>query len=198
MSVDPTALWWARARAGGPLRVPAGTVAPDVLLRLGEPDASGVWLVAVPPEQGGSGALTELGLAGPLVEQPNDTARLLAAVLRCCWRDPTGPVWPGVPAPWSAVTSVFRHYADRDEGAFRRAAVAAVRRLHGAGWVSWDERARLVRVGPRVASWSAADLTVLREMYRQMPAAVGEAAVGEASVSGAAGNGVPDPAEVGA
>jgi hypothetical protein len=170
MTVAATALWWARARACGPLLVPAGTVAPPGLLRLAEPGGSQVWLVAVPPEQGGGGALAELGLPGPLVEQPNDTARLLAAVLRCCWGDPSGPVWPGVPASWAAVTSVFRQYADRDEGAFLRAAVAAVRRLDGSGWVCWDERTRFVRPGPRVAAWSAADLTVLRELYRQMPA----------------------------
>ena len=168
---DATALAWARARARGPLPVPPGTTAPECLVRLPEPDGATVWLLAVPPEQAGGGALAELGLAGPAVEQPNDTARLLAAVLRCCWGDPTGAVWPGVTAPWSAVTSVFRHYApDRDEGAFVRAAVAAVRRLHGAGWVRWDDRARQVRLGPRVASWSAADLTVLRELYRQLPA----------------------------
>jgi hypothetical protein len=150
--------------------VPVGTAAPDGLLRLVEPDGTHVWLVAVPPEQAGGGALEELGLPGPLVEQPNDTARLLAAVVRCCWADPTGPVWPGVTAPWAAVTSVFRTFADRDEGAFLRAAVAAVRRLHGSGWVLWDEQARHVRLGPRVASWSPADLTVLRELYRRLPA----------------------------
>lgn len=170
MSVPATALWWARARARGPLQVPVGTVAPEGLARLAEPDGRTVRLVAVPPEQAGGGALEELGLPGPVVEQPNDTARLLAAVVRCCWDDPAGPLWPGVAAPWAAVTSVFREFADRDEGAFLRAAIAAVRRLHGAGWVLWDERARAVRLGPRVASWSAADLTVLREVYRQMPA----------------------------
>jgi hypothetical protein len=168
--MSETALWWARVRAHGPLRVPAGTAAPEGLVRLVEPDAAAVWLLAVPPEQAGGGALEELGLAGPVVEQPNDTARLLAAVVRCCWGDPTASPWPGVVAQWSAVTSVFRAFADRDEGAFLRAAVAAVRRLHGAGWVLWDEPARLVRLGPRVASWSAADLTVLRELYRQLPA----------------------------
>jgi hypothetical protein len=170
MSIPETARWWASARARGPLRVAPGTIAPTALQRLAEPDGSAVWLLAVPPEQAGGGALDEQGLAGPLVEQPNDTARLLAAVVRCCWDDPAGAIWPGVSAPWAAVTSVFREFADRDEGAFLRAAVAAVRRLHGAGWVLWDERARQVRLGPRVAAWSAADLTVLREVYRQMPA----------------------------
>jgi len=170
MTVTETARWWAAARARGPLTVPAGSAAAEALLRLAEPGGHQVRLLAVPPEQAGPGALDELGLPGPLVEQPNDTARLLAAVVRCCWGDPTAPIWPGVAAPWTAVTSVFREFADRDEGAFRRAAVAAVRRLHGSGWVLWDERTRTVRLGPRAASWSAADLTVLRELYRQMPA----------------------------
>jgi hypothetical protein len=169
VSVAATALWWARVRAEGPLRVPPATEAGQGLTRLVEPDASAVWLLAVPPEAAGGGALDELGLAGPQVEQPNDTARLLAAVVRCCWVDPNAPVWPGVSASWSAVTTVFRGYADRDEGAFLRAATAAVRRLHGSGWVLWDERARRVRLGPRVAAWSPADLTVLRETCRRMP-----------------------------
>lgn len=169
MRVSATALWWARVRAEGPLRVPPATEAGEGLTRLVEPDGSAVWLLAVPPEAAGGGALAELGLPGPLVEQPNDTARLLAAVVRCCWTDPHAPVWPGSPAAWSAVLAVFRGYADRDEAAFTRAATAAVRRLHGAGWVLWDEQARQVRLGPRVAAWSPADLTVLREMCRRMP-----------------------------
>jgi hypothetical protein len=169
MTVTPMALWMARARAAGPQRVPVGTPATEGLLRLVEPDASAVWLVRDQPETAGPGLLDELGLAGSVVEQPNDTARVLAAVLRCCWADPTGPIWPGAVACWPAVTSVFRAFADRDEGAFRRAAVAAVRRLHGSGWVLWDEPGQQVRLGPRVATWSQADLTVLREVHRQMP-----------------------------
>ena len=169
MTVAADALWCARARARGPLRVPAGTGAPEGLTRLVEPGGHDVWILPVPPEQAGGGAIEEFGLSGTPVEQPNDTARLLAAVVRCCWTDPTAAIWPGADVPWDAVTSVFRHYADRDESAFLRAAVAAVRRLHGAGWVLWDERGRRVRLGPRVAGWSAADLTVLRELYRQMP-----------------------------
>jgi len=168
-SVTTTALWWARVRAEGPLRVPPATEAGAGLTRLLEPDGSAVWLLAVPPEAAGGGALAELGLSGPLVEQPNDTARLLAAVVRCCWTDPHASPWPGSPAGWGCVLAVFRAYADRDEAAFTRAATAAVRRLHGSGWVLWDERARRVRFGPRVAAWSPADLTVLREMCRQMP-----------------------------
>jgi len=70
-------------------------------------------------------------------------------------------------------------FADRDEGAFRRAATAAVRRLHGAGWVLWDEPGKVVRLGPRVATWSAADLTVLREVCRTMPPPTADESVPE-------------------
>jgi hypothetical protein len=41
--------------------------------------------------------------------------------------------------------------------------------LHGAGWVLWDERAAVVRLGPRAGGWIAADLTVLRELHRTLP-----------------------------
>jgi len=170
VSVSPTALWWARLRSEGPRRVPPGTETPDGLLRLVEPGAVALWVLPSAPEPAGPGLLDELGLPGPTVEQPNDTARLLAAVLRCCWHDPHGPVWPGGAAPWAAVSTVFRAFADRDEGAVKRAATAAVRRLHGSGWVLWDEPGQLVRLGPRTASWTPADLTVLREVYRRMPA----------------------------
>lgn len=170
MSPSATALAWARARALGPTRQPLGAVAPEGFLRLVEPDASAVWLLPRLPEAAGPATLDELGLAGPVVEQPNDTARVLAAVVRCCWSDIDAPLWPGVAAPWSAVMSVFRGFADRDREALHRACLAAVRRLHGSGWVLWDEPRSTVRVGPRVAGWTPADLTVLREMYRQLPA----------------------------
>jgi hypothetical protein len=178
MTMTPLALWMARARSAGPQQVPAGTPAAAGLLRLVEPDATTVWLLADQAATAGPGLLDELGLAGPGVEQPNDTARVLAAVVKCCWSDPTGPIWPGRRVDWPAVTSVFRAFADRDEGAFRRAAIAAVRRLHGAGWVLWDETGQQVRLGPRVATWSPGDLTVLREVCRQMPAPTATVAAG--------------------
>jgi len=169
VSVSPTALLWARIRAAGPLRVPASTTTPDGVLRLAEPGSEEVWLLPLVPEPAGPGVLGELELAGPAVEQPNDTARVLAACLRCCWRSADGSPWPGSAAPWSAVTAVFRSLTDREPGAFHRASLAAVRRLHNAGWVLWDEPAATVRLGPRVAAWSAADLSVLRELWRRTP-----------------------------
>jgi hypothetical protein len=167
---DSTALAWARARAGGPLRVPVGTPAPAGMLRLPEPSGDGAWLVPQVPETADTRVLAELGLAGPLLEQPNDTARMLAAVLRCCWEDPLAPIWPGASAGSAAVLAVFGELTGpRDEMAHRRSAVAALRRLDQAGWLLWDETGDTIRLGPRVALWSGSELTTLRQLWRSMP-----------------------------
>jgi hypothetical protein len=165
-----TALWWARARALGPTRHETGTPAPDGFLRLLEPDASEVWLLPAHPGTAGPWMLDELGLNGPTVEQPNATARMLAAVVRCCWRDPEAAIWPGQDADWDAVMSVYRTFGDQDETVVHRAATGAIRRLHSGAWVRWDEDRRVVRLGPRCGTWESADLTVLRELYRTLPA----------------------------
>jgi hypothetical protein len=113
--------------------------------------------------------LKELNLTGIAVDHPNDTARMLAASLRCCWPEPTDPLWPGIPASSSTVIALFRELtAGRDPEAQHRAAVAAVGRLEGSGWLLADDRDTL-RLGPRVALWSAADLTVLRQLWHAMP-----------------------------
>jgi hypothetical protein len=196
---DATALAWARARAAGPLWVPAGTPTPDGMLHLpagpapeartggplgnaGEarvgglggfaPEANtgGGWLVPQVPETADARVLAELGLASPLLEQPNDTARLLAAALRCCWADPLAPIWPGVTVPAAPVLAVFGELTGpRDEMAHRRSAVAGLRRLDQAGWLIWDETADTIRLGPRVALWSTSDLTTLRQLWRATP-----------------------------
>jgi hypothetical protein len=166
---DGTALAWARARSAGPLRVSAGTAAPDGMIKLAEPGGAAAWLVPQVPETADARVLAEMGLPGPLLEQPNDTARMLAAVLRCCWEDPLGPVWPGLPAGSRAVLAVFREVTGpREEAAHRRAAVAALRRLDQAAWARWDEPAGTVRLGPRAALWSRSDLTTLRQLWRSI------------------------------
>ena len=102
----------------------------------------GAWRVPQVPQTADARVLAEMGLPGPLLEQPNDTARMLAAVLRCCWEDPLTPVWPGVSAGSGPVLAVFREVTGpRDDAAHRRAAVAALRRL-GRGWARWDSRHR--------------------------------------------------------
>lgn len=167
---DDTTLWWARYRAAGPQRIKPADAYPAGMTRLVEPDASAVWLLPELPDNARPDVLDELGLAGVAVDQPNDTARVLAACLRCCWTEPSGPVWPAAPAPYDQVVGVFRAVTgNRDERALHAAAMGAVRRLAGAGWVLFDEDARVVRLGPRVVSWSAAELSTLRELWRSMP-----------------------------
>lgn|GEM_PF-1296518 len=174
-AAEDTALAWARARSSGPLRVSPGTPArrlPAGMLKLTEPGDAGVsWLVPQVPTDADARVLAEIGLPGPLLEQPNDTARMLAAVLRCCWADPLGPVWPGVRAGSGTLLAVFGEVTGpRDDAAHRRSAVAALRRLDQAAWVRWDEPAGTVRLGPRAALWSGGDLTMLRQLWRSIPA----------------------------
>jgi hypothetical protein len=169
VSLDAAALAWARARAGGPYRVPAGSPPVVGTERLVEPGGDLVWLVPQVPDGADTRVLKELNLAGVAVDQPNDTARMLAACLRCCWPDPTDPPWPGVPVAPSTVVALFRQLTPgRDPEAQHRAAVAAASRLEGGGWVLTDGGGTL-RLGPRVGLWSAADLTVLRQLWHAMP-----------------------------
>ena len=164
------ALAWARARAAGPQRVAPSTPSAIGMRRLIEVDADAVWLLPVLPEGAGPTVLDELGLTATPVEQPNDTARVLAACLRCCWSDPTGSPWPGVVASWEQVTAVFRGITDnRDERYSNIALVAGVRRLAGSGWLRWSETTREVRLGPRVATWRDPELSTLRELWRLIP-----------------------------
>ncbi|MBT8226145.1 MAG: hypothetical protein HKP61_06470 [Dactylosporangium sp.] len=169
MNESETALWWARIRAAGPQRVAPSSASPAGMLRLVEPDVTAVWLLTVVPEGARPSVLEELGLPVLAVEQPNDTARVLAVCMRCCWAEPTGPMWPGIPASRQQVAAVFEEITDRDEAASNRALVAAIRRLAGAGWLLWDEPGQTVRLGPRVATWGSADLSALRELWRMLP-----------------------------
>jgi len=170
---ESTAIGWARSRAAGPQRVGPSLSGPAGMRRLVEADASAVWLLPMVPEGAGPTVLDELGLTATAVEQPNDTARVLAACLRCCWPEPSGSPWPGVPASWEQVTSVFRTITDnRDERVSNIALVAGVRRLAGASWLRWSERTREVRLGPRVAGWRDPELSTLRELWRLIPQVV--------------------------
>jgi hypothetical protein len=167
-----TAVWWARVRAAGPQRVAPSSAFPAGMQRLVEPDVTAVWLLAVLPEGARPSVSEELGLPVIAVEHPNDTARVLAACLRCCWVEPTGPMWPGVSASRDEVAAMFGEITNRDKDASNRALLAAIRRLAGAAWLLWDEPGQTVRLGPRVAAWGSADLSALRELWRMLPSAV--------------------------
>ena len=165
-----TALWWARIRATGPQLAAMDSAVPPGLTRLAEPGGSQGWLIPVFPGGAGPAVLDELDLPRPVLEMPNDTARVLAVCVRCCWADPTGPLWPGVSVPFGRVAAAFESMTGRDRIVSHRAVVAAVRRLSWSGWLLWDAPGRLIRLGPRVATWSPAELTALRELWRSIPA----------------------------
>ncbi|MFF0148542.1 hypothetical protein ATK36_5196 [Amycolatopsis sulphurea] len=169
MNEAETALWWARVRAAGPQCVSPNSTFPAGMLRLVEPDVTAVWLLTVVPEGARPSVSEELGLPALTVEKPNDTARVLAACLRCCWAEPTGPIWPGMPASKDEVAAVFGEITNRDEAASNRALLEAIRRLAGAAWLLWDEPGQTVSLGPRVAAWGSADLSTLRELWRMLP-----------------------------
>ncbi|HEX4063391.1 MAG TPA: hypothetical protein VHY58_20450 [Streptosporangiaceae bacterium] len=168
-ALHQTALWWARIRAAGPQLVDADGPTPPGLMRLAEPGGSRVWLTTVLPGGAGPAVLDELDLPRPVLEQPNDTARVLAAVLKSCWLDPSGPLWPGATAPFGQIVATFEALTGHDEVVSHRAVVAAVRRLSWSGWLLWDEQTRTVRLGPRVATWAATELSTLRELWRSIP-----------------------------
>jgi hypothetical protein len=168
---DETALWAARARAEGPLASGPGAPAPDGMLRLVEPAATGAWLVPVGPDRVTPAVLRDLRLATPAVDHPNEAGRVLAACLRCCWVENGAEPWPGRPTTVPAVLGLLAELLPtRSPAVANRFAVEAFRQLHDAGWLRWDERSGAVRLGPLVASWSPAELDTLRDLCRGMPA----------------------------
>lgn len=171
MAERGTAVWWAKIRSGGPQRVPPGGLTPAGLRRLVEDDAQAVWLLPNLPESAGPAVLDEYGVPGASVTDPKGTMRVLAACLRCCWLDPGTDIWPGVPAALSDVEAVFaRLVPGRDRQTRHRTLLGGVRRLGGSGWLRFDEQARVVRLGPRVAGWTGLELSTLREIWRLIPA----------------------------
>jgi len=170
MSDRDTAMWWARIRSGGPQRVPPGGATPSGLRRLVEPDAQAVWLLPNLPGPAGPAVLEEYGLPGAPIADPKGSLRVLAACLRCCWADPGTEIWPGTPAGFEEVAVVFTHLVpDQDRPTRHRTLLSGVRRLASSGWLRFDERGRVVRLGPRVASWDALELSTLREIWRLVP-----------------------------
>lgn len=167
--MDETALWWARVRAAGPTKVQPGSRAPRGMARLIEPDASAVWLLPELPEGARPDVLDELGLPAPISDRPNETARVLAVCVRCCWADPAGPLWPGAPAPLEHAAAVFRAITLREDELSDSALTGAVRRLAASGWLLWHPATRTIRLGPRTALWNPLQLSTLRELWRSLP-----------------------------
>jgi hypothetical protein len=164
------ALWWAKVQSAGPLEVDPETPAVAGLTRATSPDGSTVWLVPTLPSGAGHSVLEELGAPPVAVEQPNETARLLAICVTCCWTDRSAPAWPGVTGTLAQIRSVYAGMRGRPEqSSDLTLIIGSLRRLHATHWIRWEEKAAEVRLGPRVITWTAADLSTLRDLCRHLP-----------------------------
>ncbi|MEU8661775.1 hypothetical protein [Actinoplanes philippinensis] len=169
MNERDTALWWAKVRSGGPRHEPAGSRPVAGMRRLVEPDAQSVWLMPQLPPGAGPQVLAEYGQQPMTFSDNAGTLRVLAACLRCCWTDPQTDPWPGRLAALDEVDAVLAALTPgRDPVSRRRLLTAGLRRLETARWVL--QTPGHVRLGPRVATWTALDLSTLREMWRMIPA----------------------------
>lgn len=170
MSAAETALWWARVRAEGPLRMRSEVGTPPGMLRLVEHSGEHHWLLPSPPDGVTPAVLRELRVQMLPGQFPHETSRVLTAALRCCWSDSQASPWPGRAATIREVLDVVGLLAPgRSDEVLHRFGTAALRRLHVGGWLVIDEAALQVRLGPRVATWPGQDLPALRELCRELP-----------------------------
>ncbi|MFI5495871.1 hypothetical protein [Actinoplanes sp. NPDC051859] len=168
MNDRETALWWVKARSGGPQHAPAGTATPAGMRRLIAPDAQSVWFLPAIPSQAGPDVLAEYGQPAATFTDPAGTLRVFAACLRCCWPDPGVDPWPGQPADLARIDRVLELlHPGRDRISRQRLLTAGLRRLETARWVL--QAPGSVRLGPRVATWGALELSTIRELWRLIP-----------------------------
>jgi hypothetical protein len=164
------ALWWAKVQSAGPLQVTPDTPAVAGLTRAAEPDGRAVWMLPTLPDGAGHGVLEELGTPPVAVEQPNETARVLAICVTCCWPDRGGPAWPGVTGTLAQIKAVYAGLRGRSEqSSDLTLIIGSLRRLHATSWLIWNEKAGEVRLGPRVVAWGPNQLAGLREICRILP-----------------------------
>jgi hypothetical protein len=164
------ALWWAKVQSAGPLEVEPDTPAVAGLTRAVSPDGSTVWLVPTLPSGAGHTVLDELDTPPVAVEQPNETARVLAICVACCWTDRSGSAWPGSTGTLAQVRSVYAGMRGRPEqSSDLTLIIGSLRRLHATHWLRWNEKAGEVRLGPRVITWTPGDESTLRDLCRHLP-----------------------------
>jgi hypothetical protein len=129
-----------------------------------------VWMLQTLPDGAGHSVLEELGTPPVAVEQPNETARVLAICVTCCWPDRSGPAWPGVVGTLAQIKAVYAGLRGRPEqSSDLTLIIGSLRRLHATSWLIWNEKAGEVRLGPRVITWGPSQLTGLREVCRVLP-----------------------------
>jgi hypothetical protein len=142
------------------------------MLRLVERDGEHCWLLPRPPDDVTPAVLRELRMQVLPAEFPNETSRVLAAALRCCWADVQASPWPGQVATMRDVLDIVDQITPgRGEEALHRLGTGALRRLHASRWLNIDDEAQRVCLGPRVATWPDQDLPALRELRRELPPA---------------------------
>lgn len=164
------ALWWAKVQSAGPVQVSPETPAVAGLTRAAEPDGKTIWMLPSLPDGSGHAVLEELGTPPVAVEQPNETARVLAICVTCCWPDRSGPAWPGVTGTLAQIKAVYAGLRGRGEqSSDLTLIIGSLRRLHATSWLSWNEKAGEVRLGPRVITWGPTQLAGLRELCRILP-----------------------------
>lgn len=171
--------WWAKIQTAGPLRVPTGDAIPGLATAYDD-DGAFVWLLPDYPEGAGHATLAEIGSAPVPLEHPIETRRVMAVVLCLCWHDQmTGP-WPGRPVERTTLVTAFRVLRGHGDTESARSIVSgALNQLQRAGWVLLEPQT--VRLGPRVALWTATDLVELREICRDL-ADIRAQALGEAAL----------------
>ncbi|TDO55045.1 hypothetical protein EV651_1159 [Kribbella sp. VKM Ac-2571] len=197
------ALWWAKVQSAGPLEVDPDTPAVAGLTRAAAPDGSSVWLVPTLPSGAGHGVLDELDAPPVAVEQPNETARILAICVACCWTDRSAPAWPGSTGTLAQIRSVYAGMRGRPEqSSDLTLIIGSLRRLHATHWLLWNDKAGEVRLGPRVITWTPADLSTLRDLCRHLPepppAVLSTEHPTERPAEPAPDDALPDPAPAGA
>jgi hypothetical protein len=122
------------------------------------------------PDGAGHSVLEELGTPPVAVEQPNETARVLAICVTCCWPDRDGPAWPGAVGTLTQIKAVYAGMRGRPEqSSDLTLIIGSLRRLHATHWLLWNEKAGEVRLGPRVVTWGPSQLAGLRELCRVLP-----------------------------
>lgn len=149
------------AAARTPIEVPGGRVI------LGwDPDTDGVW------------AGEEMAALRSVRPAKASLTRALAACLRCCWPDPTQPLYPGQPAArediLDAIISLGAIGGPDDPGRGGTIhAKGALITLEASGLIEHDHATGTVTLGPVVATWSVRQEATLRANWDRLPAPTG-------------------------
>jgi hypothetical protein len=104
----------------------------------------------------------------------------LAASLRCCWRSPDEPVYPGEAVPEEHVLEALEQFTHAGRGprasgqGARPAWKGALRSLRACGLLAPDEGDHKIRLGPEIAKWGDAEIRQIRDRYDDLPGAGGD------------------------